>query len=84
MPYSWARSLIHWPGGILMINEFGLDYVVHLLLLIFVGALWGGIIRIVRGKVLIGVLYILTGAFFGIGWIIDLINMLTKKNFANA
>jgi len=51
--------------------------------LIFVGALWGGVIRIVRGKVLIGVLYILTGAFFGIGWIIDLINMLTKKNFAN-
>lgn len=46
-----------------MINEFGLDYVVHLVLLIFVGALWGGVIRIVRGKVVIGVLYILTGAF---------------------
>lgn len=67
-----------------MINEFGLDYVVHLVLLIFVGVLWGGVIRIVRGKVVIGVLYILTGAFFGIGWLIDLINMLTKKNFATA
>ena len=71
-------------GNTIMINEFGLDYVVHLVLLIFVGALWGGVIRIVRGKVVIGVLYILTGAFFGIGWLIDLINMLTKKNFATA
>lgn len=63
-----------------MINEFGLSYVVHLLLMIFVGGLWGGVIRIVRGKTVIGVLYILTGGFFGIGWIIDIIAMLTKKN----
>jgi len=66
-----------------MINEFGLDYVVHLILLIFVGFIWGGIIRIVRGNVVIGVLYIITGGFFGIGWIIDIINLVTKKNFAN-
>ena len=67
-----------------MINEFGLDYVVHLILLIFIGAIWGGVIRIVRGNVVIGVLYILTGGFFGIGWLIDPINLLTKKNFATA
>ncbi|MFA5481383.1 MAG: hypothetical protein WC282_03270 [Bacilli bacterium] len=67
-----------------MINEFGLDYVVHLLLLIFLPVLWGGIIRLVRGKLLWGVLYLITGAWFGIGWIVDLFHMLTKKNFANA
>lgn len=65
-----------------MINEFGLSYVVHLLLFIFVGALWGGVIRIVRGKTLIGILYIITGGFFGIGWIIDLIALLTKKDLS--
>ncbi|MGE4342589.1 MAG: hypothetical protein AB7E23_05850 [Bacilli bacterium] len=65
-----------------MINEFGLDYVVHLILMIFAGVLWGGVIRIVRGKTLMGVLYILTGGFFFIGWILDIINLLTKKNFA--
>ena len=65
-----------------MINEFGLSYVVHLLLVIFLAGLWGGIIRIVRGKALIGVLYILTGGFFLIGWIIDLVSMITKKNLS--
>ncbi|MFA5422081.1 MAG: hypothetical protein WC344_04845 [Bacilli bacterium] len=63
-----------------MIKEFGLPYIVHLLLVIFIGPLWAGIIRVVRGKVILGILYIISGGFFAVGWIIDIVMMLTKKD----
>jgi len=65
-----------------MIKDFGLDYSIHLILMIFAGILWGAVIRISRGNTLMGVLYFLTGGFFLIGWLIDFVNLLTKKNFA--
>lgn len=61
-------------------KEFGLPWIAHLLLLIFVGPIWGGIIRIVRGNVIVGVLHIITFGFFGILWIIDVVTMFTKKD----
>jgi len=57
-----------------------LDYVIKLILTIFFDPLIQGINRILRGKVIIGILWIITGGIFLIGWIIDIITMLTKKN----
>ena len=46
-------------------------------LLMIIITMFGGIIglhRYIRGEIGMGVVYTLTGGFFGIGWIIDLIN----------
>jgi len=61
-------------------KEFNLPWIAHLLLIIFFAPIWGAVIRIVRGKTLLGILYLITGAFFGIGWIIDIITMIVNKN----
>lgn len=47
------------------------SWLVTLLLCIFLGGL--GIHRFYTGHVFLGVLYLLTGGFFGIGWFFDLI-----------
>ena len=57
-----------------------LGWLVNLLLTIFFDPLVQGINRILRGKVLIGVLWIITGGLFGIGWLIDIITMLIRKD----
>jgi len=57
-----------------------LDWLIKLILTIFVDPLVMGINRILRGSVIIGILWIITGGIFGIGWIIDIITMLTKKD----
>ena len=58
-----------------------LPWIVKLLLVIF-GDIYGVLVRIARGDVagiVIGVLQIVTGNFFGIAWIIDLITVIVKK-----
>jgi hypothetical protein len=57
-----------------------LSWVVKLILTIFLDPLVQGINRILRGKVIIGLLWIITGGIFGIGWIIDIITMLINKD----
>jgi tryptophan-rich sensory protein len=57
-----------------------LGWLVNLILTIFFDPLVQGINRILRGKVIIGILWILTGGIIGIGWIIDIITMLFKKD----
>ena len=46
--------------------------------LIFLGVLGGH--KFYEGKVGMGILYLFTGGLFCIGWIIDIIVLLTKPN----
>ena len=57
-----------------------LDWIVKLILTIFFDPLVQGINRILRGKAIIGILWIITGGIFGIGWIIDIVTMLLNKD----
>lgn len=59
----------------------GLPWIVKLLLVIFYD-IYGALVRIARGDVagiVIGVLQLVTGNFFGIFLIIDLITVILKK-----
>ena len=60
------------------IDELG--WGVNLILTIFFDPLVQGINRVLRGKAVVGILWIITGGIFGIGWIIDIVTMLTKKD----
>ncbi len=59
----------------------GLPWIVKLLLVIFYD-IYGALTRIARGDVtgiVVGVLQLVTGNFFGIFWIIDLVTVIVKK-----
>ena len=59
----------------------GLPFIAKLLLVI-VYDIYGALYRISRGDttgIVVGVLQIITGNFFGIFWLIDLITVITKK-----
>ena len=59
----------------------GLPWIVKLLLVIFYD-IYGALYRISKGDVtgiVIGALQLVTGNFFGIFWVIDLITVITKK-----
>ena len=57
-----------------------LDWVVKIILTLFFDPLVQGINRILRGKVIIGILWIITIGIFGIGWLIDIITVIIKKD----
>lgn len=57
-----------------------LDWTVNLILTIFLDPLVQGINRVLRGRVIAGIVWIITGGLFGIGWIIDIVTMITKKD----
>ena len=65
-----------------MIKDFGLPWIAHVVLLIVLPVIWCAIFRITRGKLLLGILYFFTGGYFLIGWIIDIVQLILKKNFA--
>lgn len=59
----------------------GLPWIVKLLLVV-VYDIYGALYRISRGDVVgivVGVLQLVTGNFFGIFWLIDLITVIVKK-----
>ena len=59
-----------------------LPWIVTLLLVIFVDGIYGGIYRITKGDTLgivVGVVWIVTGGVFGIGWLVDLITVIVNK-----
>ena len=53
------------------------NWVVVLLLCIFLGEL--GIHRFYVGKIGTGIIYLLTGGLFGIGWVVDLTLIIVGK-----
>ena len=57
-----------------------LDWIVILILTIFFDPLVQGINRILRGRVIIGLIWIISGGIFGIGWLVDIITMLIHKD----
>ena len=57
-----------------------LDWVIKLVLTIFFDPIVQGINRVLRGKLIIGIIWIITGGIFGIGWVIDVITMLLNKD----
>jgi len=59
-----------------------LGWGIHLILTIFFDPLVNGINRILRGKVIIGLIWIFTGGLFLIGWIIDIYTMLVNKKIS--
>lgn len=58
----------------------GLGWGINLILTIFLDPLVQGINRILRGKVIIGLLWIVTVGIFGIGWLIDIITMIIHRD----
>jgi tryptophan-rich sensory protein len=57
-----------------------LGWPVNLILTIFFGPVFQGINRLLRGRLIIGVIWLLTGGLLGIGWIIDIITLLIQKD----
>jgi len=56
-----------------------LGWIANVILTIFFDPIVQGINRILRGKVIIGILWLITGGIFGIGWIIDIITVIINK-----
>jgi len=56
-----------------------LGWGINLILTIFLDWPVQGVNRILRGKVIFGILWLITAGLFGIGWIIDIITMLLYK-----
>ena len=51
----------------------------NIILTLFFDPLIQGINRILKGRVLIGIIWIFTAGLFFIGWIIDIVTVITKK-----
>ena len=59
-----------------------LDWVVTLLLVIFLDVFYGAFYRITKGDtngLIYGIIWLVTGGLLGIGWIIDIVCVVTKK-----
>jgi tryptophan-rich sensory protein len=56
-----------------------LGWIVNLILTIFFDPIVQGINRVLRGRLFIGIIWIITGGLFGIGWIIDIVTVLLYK-----
>ena len=56
-----------------------LDWIVNVIFTIFFDPVVQGINRILRDRVIIGLLWIITGGIFGIGWFIDIITIIFNK-----
>ena len=57
-----------------------LGWFINLILTIFFDPIVQGINRILRGRIIIGIIWIVSGGLFGIGWLIDIITMILHKD----
>jgi TM2 domain-containing membrane protein YozV len=57
-----------------------LPWLIKLIFTIFFDPIVMGIHRILRGRVIIGLIWILTGGLFGIGWLLDIVTVLFNKD----
>lgn len=62
-------------------KKLGINWVLLLILQIFFGFITGCVVRIIKGHILSGILYLLTGGFFVIGWIVDIISLLIHHDY---
>ena len=64
------------------VNAFDkLSKLIKFILTFFLGVILGGVYRILKGRVIVGVLWILTAGFGGIGVIIDLITVVLDNKY---
>ena len=59
-----------------------LPWIAVLLLVIFADGIYGGLYRVTKGDttgLVIGILWIVTGGLFGIGFIVDLVTVIVNK-----
>ena len=64
------------------VNAFDkLSKLIKFILTFFLGVILGGVYRILKGRVIVGVLWILTVGFLGIGVIIDLITVVLDNKY---
>jgi hypothetical protein len=59
-----------------------LGWLPNVILTLFFDPVVQGINRIFRGRVIVGVIWIITGGIFGIGWIIDFITIIINKRIS--
>lgn len=52
--------------------------IVKIILVLFLDVIIGALYRIFKGKVLFGIIWLLTIGLFGIGWIIDIVTVILK------
>jgi tryptophan-rich sensory protein len=57
-----------------------LPWLIKFILTFFFDPIVQGINRVLRGKPIVGILWILTCGIFGIGWLIDIITVLLYKD----
>ncbi|HBP25880.1 MAG TPA: NINE protein [Acholeplasmatales bacterium] len=64
------------------VNAFDkLSKLIKFILTFFLGVILGGVYRILKGRVIVGILWILTAGFFGIGVVIDLVTVLLDNKY---
>jgi hypothetical protein len=56
-----------------------LGWIPNIILTVFFDPVVQGVNRILRGRLFIGIIWIITGGIFGIGWIVDIITILFNK-----
>lgn len=63
-----------------MAKGIKVGWIPNIILTIFLDPIWQGINRILRGRVIVGILWLITVGVFGIGWLIDIITVILKKD----